>query len=161
MTGYVPISKGKMNDTLIHDMGFTISDTDRAGEMVYVRDVITKSGVEFPYQIKVYSTVLWNTGWTDDVGQDAIRVVLLDKVTNRPAAGKQKRVNRTKNALVNLRARCRDLFKQVLEAPKCPCCGAIMIERENRKTGHKFLSCSRYAPGKPYHCVNTSELPQI
>ena len=158
MAGYVPINRSEMRDLLIGEMGFEVSETDRASEMIFVRDVITRSGKVFPYQIKVYSTVLWRTGWTDECGADAIRVVLIDKITGKPAAGKQKRVHRTKNALPNLRQRCRDAFKIVLESETCPKCQGIMNERENKKSGHRFLGCARYAPGKPTHCDTTVQL---
>lgn len=171
MAGYVPISKAAMNDVLIDEMGFGILNEDNfqeqrpggsgmAGEIVYSRDVVTTSGVEFPYRIKVYSTIGWMSGWSDECGADAIRVVLIDKLTGKPAAGKQKRVHRTKNALTNLRERCRDLYKLVLSTPSCPKCGGMLDQRENRKTGHKFLGCSRYAPGKPTHCDYTAQISQ-
>lgn len=159
MTGYVPFNRHQIDDVLCVDMGFTLVDIPQGSrEFVYERDVVTKSGVSYPYKIRVYSSVRKDTNWTDECGADAIRVVLMDKVTGTPAAGKQKRVHRTKNAMGNLRQRCRDLFKMVLEAEKCPRCEAIMVERENRKTGQKFLSCTHFRPGAEYHCVETKQI---
>ena len=152
MSNYVPFTKRQLDEVLVADMGFAVANAG-LGEYVYERDVITKSGVAHPYKIRVFSSVLKSTGVTDECGADAIRVVLIDKLTDRPAAGKQRRVHRTKSAMINLRERCRDVFKVVLETPKCPCCGGLMMERVNKKTQQTFMSCSRYAPGTPTHCT--------
>lgn len=154
-TTYVGFTKDQIESVLIGQMGFTLAPSQR--EFVYTRPVTTKTGVAHPYTIQVYSSVLCSTRYTDEVGADAIRVVLLDTVTGKPAVGKQKRVHRTVNAFSNLRDRCRDLFRVVLETPACPCCGGMMITRKNKKTGEEFKSCSRFAPGKPYHC--TGKMP--
>lgn len=156
-TTYVEITKAQMEDLLINQMGFTRANDDLMSEYVYQRDVTTTSGVEYPYMIRVYSSVKKQTGVSDECGADAIRVVLFDKVTGRPAKKTEKRVHRTKNALPNLRNRCRTAFKFVLEAEKCDKCNSVMIERENGKTGHKFLSCSRWGPNTPHHCTGTKQ----
>ncbi len=156
---YVPIRTAQMNDLLCHDMGFAPVDIKGCGEFVYERDVITKSLVVHPYKIRVYSSIRKETGWSDTCGCDAIRVVLIDKVTNRPAKKSEKRVHRTKNALKNLRARCRDAFRYVLEAENCPRCKAMLVEREAKKTGSKFMGCSRYAPGRDHHCGFSRNVP--
>lgn len=158
MGNYVGFTKDQIERLLVTEMGFY--QIPSKSEFVYTRPVITRSGVEFPYVIQVYSSVLTSTRYTDESGADAIRVVLLDTVTGKPAVGKQKRVHRTKNAFPNLRERCRDLFKIVLEGEKCPKCAALMAVRANKKDGHQFLSCTHYAPGKPYHCTGTKALPQ-
>jgi hypothetical protein len=159
MSNYVGFNKSAIEELLVAEMGFTQIPSSR--EYVYTRPVTTKSGVKFPYAIQVYSSVLCSTRYTDSSGADAIQVTLIDTVTGKPAAAKQKRVHRTKNAFPNLRERCRDLFRLVIEAPKCPCCGAMMNVRTNTKTGKEFLSCSRYAPGKHYHCTGKPETQRI
>lgn len=158
-TNYVPIDFQTMKKALVDDMGFSIHD-DPCGEYVFRRPVITKSGIEHPYTLLVYSSVDRRTGWTRDSGADAIRVVLIDNVTGNPARPSPKRVHRTKNALNNLRERCRAEFSFVLNSPRCPKCGSVMVEKENRKTGHKFLSCSRFAPKKEHHCTGTRDIPK-
>lgn len=159
MSNYVGFTRKQIEALLIEEMGFALAPSSR--ELVYTRPVTTRSGVSFPYQIQVYSSVLCSTGYTDEVGADAIRVALIDSITGKPAAGKQKRVHRTKNAFTNLRDRCRAVFLQVLESEKCPKCGAIMAVRKNKKDGHEFLSCTRFAPGKDYHCVGTKAMARI
>lgn len=154
MSRYVPISMNDMTECMTA-MGFALVVDARCREAVFERPVTTKSGVEHPYVIRVYSSVLHSTGWSDECGADAIRVVLIDSVTGRPAKKSEKRVHRTKNALPNLTERCRDAFRYVLVNPACPKCTAMMVERENCKTGGKFWSCSRYSPGRDHHCNGT------
>lgn len=158
MSNYVEITKAQMEDLLVKQMGFHRANDDLMSEYVYERDVTTTSGVEHPYTIRVYSSVKKQTGVSDECGADAIRVVLFDKVTSRPAKKSEKRVHRTKNALPNLRERCRTAFKFVLEAEQCDKCGAVMVERENSKTKGKFMSCSRYAPNTEHHCTGTKSV---
>lgn len=152
---YVPIRYEDIREVLEDLMGFERRDDDRCWEMIWVRPVITKSGVRFPYEIKVYTTVDIRTEVSRDVGTDAIRVVLMDTVTGRPVKKAEKRVFRTKNALTNLRERCRDMFKHVMQGPHCPKCSSLMVVREGGPGKHKFWGCTHYAPKNSYHCNST------
>ena len=154
-TSFVPIKHQDMN-YLMRDMGF-LSTTPAGGEVVYERAVTTTSGKHFPFTIRVYSSIRKDTGWSAPNGTDAIRVVLMDNLTGRPAKGSETRVHRTKNALPNTRKRCRSVFKYVLDNT-CQSCGGLMVERVNHWSGDKFMACSRYAPGEPHHCDTTGPI---
>ena len=160
MAEYVEISKDEMIAAM-SAMGFVQhEDIPGVQEMVFERDVITKSGKAYPYRVRVYSSVPLRGDVSRPVGSDAIKVVLIDDLTNRPAKRAARRVNRTKNALANLRLRCREEFAYVLTAPTCPRCASIMVERTNWKTNSQFLACSRYAPNTPHHCTKTMPMPE-
>lgn len=156
-TNYVPIKQQEMNQMLMGDMGFH-QTIQAGGELVYERPVTTVSGKHYPYTIRVYSSIRADTGKSAAKGKDAIRVVLMDNMTGNPAKNPETRIHRTKNALPNLKKRCRAVFKQVLESEKCPKCGSMMVVRENRTNGHKFWACTRYSPNKPLHCNGTKPL---
>lgn len=157
---YVPITHTEMADLLERDMGFHRADESTCWEMIWVRDVETRSGQKFPYQVKVYSTIDLRTRVTRECGQDAIRLVLIDTITGRPVKKADKRVFRTMNALINLRKRARDLFKYVIEGPHCPKCSSVMVKRTGGPGNHEFWGCSHYAPNNPWHCTGTRQLEQ-
>lgn len=162
-TRYVPISQADMENLLEIEMGFTRADQDTSWEMIWEREVVTKKGVHYPYKIVVFSTIDRRTGWSRDCGTDAIRLVLMDTVTGRPCAVKgtpKPRVFRTKNALVNLRQKARDMFRFVLENHTCPNCNALMVKRRGGPNNHEFYGCSHFAPGNRHHCTGTKRIPQ-
>lgn len=158
---YVPIQLSQMQGLLETEMGFIRADESNVWEMIWVRDVTTKSGQEFPYQIKVYSTIDRRTNVSRDSGEDAIRLILKDKITGRPVKTAEKRVFRTKNALVNTRQRARELFLHVLEGPHCPKCGALMAARTGGPGKHTFVGCTHYGPENPWHCKGTREVRDL
>lgn len=157
-TRYVPIEQGQMEQLLQTEMGFTRADEGNCWEMIWVRDVVTTSGHAFPYQIKVYSTIDIRTKMSRDSGTDAIRVVLMDKVTGYPVKSAEKKVLRTKSALINTRERARELFRHVLEGPHCPKCSALMVKRKAGPEQHEFWGCTHYAPKNTYHCNGTRKV---
>ena len=143
---YVEISYEKMNETL-ESIGFSKVYPKGVIEYVWERQVEDTAGKEFPYAVRVYSSVDARTMTTRDCGADAIRVVLMDLATGRALklkSGKGKagqRIYRTKNALPTLKERCREYFIKVIREG-CPKCGAVMAERAG-KNG-KFLGCTKY-----------------
>lgn len=155
---YVPFTREQATALLEQEMGFTLLNEPNCWELVWGRDVVTKSGHAFPYLIKVYSTVDMRTGRTRECGADAIRLVLFDKVTGFPVKKAEKRVFRTKSAFDNIRARARELFAEVLKGPHCPKCGSLMVQREGGPRKRPFLGCSHYAPGRSHHCNGTREI---
>jgi hypothetical protein len=142
---YVPISESEMDNLLVSEMEFTKVDVPAGYEFVYERQVETKSGKKFPYTVRIYSSIV--RGESRGCGEDAIRVVLVDHEKNRVLKlngekGKAgQRIYRTKNALSNLKDRCREYFRKVI-SEGCPNCGAVMAERKG-KNGN-FLGCTRY-----------------
>ena len=89
---YVQRTDSEVRHLLEEKMGFSETEytADRLGlekyipwERVWERQVVTKSGKEFPYWIVCYSTVDRRTDVTRDVAKDAIRFVLLSD-TGKP-----------------------------------------------------------------------------
>ena len=155
-TRYVEISESAMREMLEGEMGFVQVRLDGTTELVFERQVETKGGRTFPYKVRVYSSIAY--GQSRGVGEDAIRVVLVDMETNRPmkvlGEGKQgkagRRIYRTKSALPNLRERCRDYFRHVMANP-CPECGSVMAVRKGPRG--PFLGCTNFP-----ECRGTKEI---
>jgi len=152
-TRYVPISEEEMNALLVDKLGFEdVTHRVEAKERVFERQVVSKNGVEFPFAVRVYSTIEF--GGSRGCGEDAIRVVLIDLEEENPkfrfkkvlGEGKGKagrRIHRTKNAMKNLEERIKDYFRHII-LNQCPKCGSLMAIRERRADGKKFLSCTKW-----------------
>lgn len=144
---YVEISETEMTSMMEDEMGFDQEFIPGTTEIVWQRQVETKSGEKFPYAIRVYSSIAYGT--SRGCGEDAIRVVLMNLDTGRPiklqpTKGKAgKRIYRTKGAMPNLRTRCRELFAYVINpGHHCPDCDSLMA---TRKGGYgEFLGCTNY-----------------
>jgi len=144
---YVEISEADMTDLMEVQMGFAKIELSGTTEIVWQRQVETKSGEKFPYAVRVYSSIAYGT--SRGCGEDAIRVVLINLDTGRPiklqpTKGKAgKRIYRTKSAMPNLRTRCRELFAYVINpGHHCPDCDSLMA---TRKGGYgEFLGCTNY-----------------
>lgn len=143
---YVEIKHDEMAEVL-ESIGFSNVDVKGCVEFVWERQVEDTAGNEFPYAVRVYSSVDKRTYITRDCGADAIRVVLMDLDTGRALklkSGKGKagqRIYRTKNALPTLKERCREYFIKVIR-DGCPKCGAVMAERSG-KNGN-FMGCTKF-----------------
>jgi len=93
--------------------------------------------------LKVFSSIVG--GISRPIGNDAIRVVGWDMVSDRPMSASEGRVNRTDNWSENLKTRIQTVVSKVVEmrdAPKCPKCGGMMTEMKG-KYG-KFMGCLNY-----------------
>tara|TARA_B100001013_G_scaffold289958_1_gene189783 strand:+ start:36 stop:551 length:516 start_codon:yes stop_codon:yes gene_type:complete len=162
MAGYVEITLDKFKQEIEGEMGFTCinankgSMNDRGGyaeEYIYERVVKHYNsedmmqalrGDGFRYAIRVYSSVDRRTNTTRDSGQDAIRVTLYDLFKERPVRV-EKRVNRTQNALVNMRTRAREMWQYVSsKSNTCPTCKSLLVKRTAKRTKKQFLGCSNY-----------------
>jgi hypothetical protein len=142
-----------MEALMIDKLGFE-DVTQREGtiERIFERQVVSKNGVEFPYAVRVYSSI-YPQG-SKGCGEDAIRVILIDLEEENPkfrfkkvlGEGKGKagrRIYRTKSAMKNLEERVKDYFRHVI-LNQCPKCGSLMAIRERRADGKKFLSCTKW-----------------
>ncbi|MFH1823813.1 MAG: hypothetical protein ABH873_01120 [Candidatus Firestonebacteria bacterium] len=109
--------------------------------------------------LKVFSSIVG--GISRPIGNDAIRVVGWDMVSDRPMSASEGRVNRTDNWSENLKTRIQTVVSKVVEmkdAPKCPKCGGMMSKMKgkygmfdgclNYKNHVKFsnfeVSCSKH-----------------
>lgn len=159
---YVERTREEFDALLVEQMGFSVVPLEGTYEVVYQRQVVSKNGVEHPYLVRVYSSVLGYQGKTRDCGADAIRVVLIPlegEYAGRPTKvlgeGKGKagrRINRTKGAMENLRKRVTQYFQLVIKY-RCPKCGSLMAVRNSAKG--KFLGCRSYP-----ECNGSRPLPE-
>lgn len=146
---YVEVSSEAVAKTL-ELCEFVRADQNGCWEEVWVRPVTSSAGKEFPYEVRIYTSVDIRTGFSRECGEDAIRLVLWDKGTDRPVKAAEKRVYRTKNAMLNMVEGARELFRFVFSAQKCSC-GGLMLERKG-KNG-PFLGCSRFPV-----CTKTAQI---
>ena len=110
-------------------------------------------GDDFRYSIRIYSSIDRRTNTTRDSGQDAIRVTLYDLFKERPVKV-EKRVNRTQNALSNMRERAREMWQYVSTRNNiCPTCQSLLVKRTAKRTKKQFLGCSNYP-----ECKHTQDI---
>lgn len=140
---FVYISKEEMEQALksIHP-GFAVSNakfTERSSEIIYAAP-IQKSQVV----VAVFSSITPSV--TRGCGEDALRVVLVDSISQRMICG-TKRINRTSGWDLRLKERVIELAKS---ASKHQCsCGGYLVEKKS-KTGNKFYGCTCFPT-----CKNT------
>lgn len=133
---YVQWSEAQVRPVL-EGAGFTQVRVAGTSELVFERGT-----AEPKVRIRVYTTINpWGDGRAK--GSDAGRVVLVGSGSNRPLWS-AKRVHRTKGFLDNLLERCREAWHAASSLQRCPDCGAFMTVRESKRSGDKFLGCSRY-----------------
>ena len=132
MKGYVAITEGKMRDMVESTMGFKEIEVPGTKELVFQRAINDR------YAVRILSSVVG--GATRDTGEDAIRVAVYDMLNNKMVKV-ERRVNRTQNALTNMRERAREVWSWV-KTCSCPDCGSVMVERKGARG--KFLGCSGY-----------------
>jgi hypothetical protein len=103
--------------------------------------------VETPtWIVRVYSGVSVGSTQSRDVGRDAIRCVLLDRVSGR-ALGKGARIHRTgdlKSLAARLKDRVHGLAATAREHKSRCGCGAVLVERMQRSTGKTFWGCIQW-----------------
>ena len=129
-------------------MGFSHVFFDGTYLLVFERQVENTKGNLYPYKVRVFSSI--SSGQSRGVGEDAIRVVLINVDTDRPVKikgeGKKtkagSRIYRTKSALTNLKERCREYFKYVF-ANKCPNCEQGILVKRTGGSGD-FYGCSNF-----------------
>jgi hypothetical protein len=151
---YVNVTESDFRTVVETAMGFSEIRIQGTTELVFERQV-SRNGEPTGYKVRVLSSVAY--GATRDVGEDAIRVQLIDEKTGYPIRvhgekrGQKvgKRINRTaptglpehertEALLERVRERCRE-FYGFAQKNICPDCGTIMAHRKG-KYG-KFKSC--------------------
>jgi hypothetical protein len=163
---YVPITLAQMDDLLVTRCGFTRYTRSGTMEYLYERKVVFKDGTSLPMKVRVYSSVHLSDGVTREVGEDAIRVQLVnaavpadkfpDGLPIKKSEFKQakKTIYRTQNALTNLYDACRNMFV-VADAISCPKCGAALKKRKSRDN-NEFYGCSMFPT-----CNGTRRLEEV
>jgi len=132
---YVNITESEM-DAFLTPMGFQPVTIPNCGEKVYSK-LLLKTPT--PLCVRVYSSI--TGGAAKGVGEDAIRCVLVTKVSDQiRTVGRTRRVNRTTNWRKNLNERLESWNTFV--GPSCPICGGFTVERKG-KFG-PFFGCANY-----------------
>jgi hypothetical protein len=157
---FVPLDYQAVKSLLETEMGFTQRQPERTRELCWERRVVT-NGEPTPYAIRVYST-LEPTGECREIGSDAIRVCLVDQEdpSRERILEVEKKVLRTKSAMINLRARARELYGYVnTSAHRCPVCGRLMVVRTTKRTVAKpevrsFFGCMGFSHEACKHTSN-------
>ena len=161
---YVNVTEADFREKLESAMGFQQVRLPGVAELVFERAVLRR-GEPTGHKVRVYSSVAY--GATREVGEDAIRVQLINESTDRPVrihgekkrAKVGKRINRTAptglpecervNALLErVRVRCREFYGYA-QKNVCPSCGTgLMVTREG--ANGKFRGCTNFP-----ECRNT------
>jgi Topoisomerase DNA binding C4 zinc finger len=160
---YVAVPEAAMRALMESECGFEQIKLDGTTELVFQRDVVSSKGKEFPYAVRVYSSVAY--GETRAVGEDAIRVILMNTTTNRPVKimgeGRKNRDRKSKagsriyrtaptgipteervaELLGRLKTRCREYFYHVV-ANQCPKCDSALSLRHSK--GNDFYGCTNF-----------------
>ena len=147
---YVAVTRDRF-EAEMNDMGFTHINIPGTAEMVFERDIPKND-----FAVRIYSTIMPRTRLSRDVGKDAIRIQLFNKVKDRPIKS-EGRVNRTgteDGVMERTRQRARDAWAWATKAEhQCDSdgCGGLMTKRTG-KNG-EFLGCSNYP-----ECKNTAQV---
>ncbi len=160
---YVAVPEAAMRSMMEGECGFDQLNIDGTYEIVFQRQVESSQGRKFPYAVRVFSSVA--NGVSRAVGEDAIRVVLMNTETGRPVKimgeGRKNRDRKSKagsriyrtarqgiptedrvaELLGRLRDRCRDYFYHVV-ANQCPKCDSALALRQGK--GNDFYGCTNF-----------------
>ena len=155
---YVNITESDFRRKLEDEMGFMQAHIGGTAEIVFERAIVTKRG-DSGHTIRVYSSVAG--GSTRDVGEDAIRVLVINNETRRPVRlhGERKghkigkRINRTAPTgiseeertaalLGRVRDRCAEFWALVRDN-QCPSCETGIMTARSGKHG-SFKGCTNY-----------------
>lgn len=154
---YINITESAFRSKLEGEMGFSQTQIRGTAELVFERPIVL-GGEDSGYTIRVYSSVAG--GSTRDVGEDAIRVLVVNNETGRPVRlhGEKKgskigkRINRTApngiaeekrvaTLLGRVRDRCAEFWALVRDN-RCPKCGHVMAKRKGKHG--EFKGCTNY-----------------
>ena len=133
---YVIVTRDRF-EAEMDDMGFAHINIPGTLEMVFERDIPNSD-----FAVRIYSSIDPRHGVSREVGTDAIRVLLFNKVKDR-SLKIEKRVNRTGSedkVLARVRNRARDVWAWHTNN-KCSC-GGVMVQRKS--ASGSFLGCSNY-----------------
>lgn len=154
---FIPLDYNEVKALLETEMGFEQISISGTRELVWQRRVTIKDQPTH-YAVRVYST-LEPTGQCRAVGSDAIRVCLVDLEGSDRAwvLDVEKKVLRTKSALVNLKDRARELYGYVLSKNhRCPNCNRLMVVKNYKRKPAQGKTISSYFFG----CLGYHRQPQ-
>ncbi len=149
MAQYQAVSRGDMEFYL--GMQLAAKEVDlgpRCKEIVFERDITTASGVDYPFKLRIFTSIDQRDNECRSKGKDAIRVLLVSKKDGK-VVKRSTRINRVgDDVMERVMERCRELFRYAIDPTnKCPKCeDGVLVLREPWK-GQKwkaFMGCSNY-----------------
>ena len=144
-------------EAVMNDMGFFREDhvSHDTNEIVFKRQVASRTGVLFPFEIRVWSTYDTNGVMKMPMGSK-ISIQLHDELRDfKTVSGWGKKIFRTPDFPERLRDIIKEIFIEFFAADKCPKCEGLLKEITTPKG--TFIGCSRYNPGHRNHCSYTAE----
>ena len=147
MTRYQAVSRGDFELAAIQLSAKEVDLGPRCKEIVYERDITTASGVDYPFKLRIYSSIDQRDNECRSKGKDAIRVLLVKK--NGRVVKKTTRINRVgEDVMLRVMDRCRELFRYAIDPTnKCSKCedGVLVLREPKRGQAWKaFKGCSNY-----------------
>ena len=148
MAQYQAVSRGDFELAAIQLSAKEVDLGPRCKEIVYERDITTASGVDYPFKLRIYSSIDQRDNECRSKGKDAIRVLLVSKKDGK-VVRKSQRINRVGDDVMNrVLDRCRELFRAAIDPTnKCPTCEDGLLVLREPKRGQKwraFKGCSNY-----------------
>ncbi len=148
MTRYQAVSRGDFELAAIQLSAKEVDLGPRCKEIVYERDITTASGVDYPFKLRIYSSIDQRDNECRSKGKDAIRVLLVSKKDGK-VVRKSQRINRVGDQVMErVLDRCRELFRYAIDPTnKCPKCedGMLVLREPKRgQTWKAFKGCSSY-----------------
>lgn len=147
MAQYQAVTRGQMELYMMQISAKEVDLGPKCKEIVFERAVVTASGVDHPYKIRIYTSIDQRDNECRDKGKDAIRVQLIDD--ENKIVMTSTRVNRVGNEVMDrVLDRCREMFRYAIDpANKCPKCDTGRLVLRTPKPGMKwkaFKGCHRY-----------------
>lgn len=126
------------------------------------QEIVFGSDIGDGWRCLVYTGLWKSSGVSRDAGEDTIRLVLLDTVSIKGVA-KSTRIHRT-GTVASLRARIQarleSLVKVMGSTPRCPDCGAAMVDRVRKRDKKKFKGCIQYDKCQADKVISGTENPE-
>lgn len=146
---YISFTKEQFESALKNIISFEEYKTPH-NELVY--SISTKLST---VKLIVYSSISKTSSKARKSGKDAIRLVLIDKVSDKPCGEKEGRINRVGESfdsiMERLKKRIYDIINEI-NLTLCPSCKSVMTLREG-KFG-KFYGCLSYPKCKTIVNIN-------
>ena len=140
MSEFIKISRDNFN-TFLNEYTLTTAspimlDEPSSNEIIY--EIPTEKST---ITIKIYSSVDKFSGITRDIGEDAIRCVLFDFISQKPV-GKAKRTHRMTNWKERLKEKLDELKEETKKIQICKTCNSAMVLRNSSRG--EFYGCLSY-----------------
>ena len=135
MSKFTTVSREQFEEFLNKQGEFELINEPTSKEFIY--DLSTEIST---IKIRFYSSIDISN-LSRSIGEDAIRCVLLDKISSKPI-DKAKRTHRMENWRDRLTEKVSVLKEELKTLKKCPACGSVMVKRQGSMG--EFYGCLNY-----------------